>query len=204
MTTASHSPASRSAKAPDTSPPNHLTDPSTGLQKYSCVLCKERKIKCDRIHPCNACSKAGVACIFRAPEPPRRRKRRDSDADERKGEAEKRKVKKYEEMLRKAGVDIAEEDGMRTADLPITSMSCKTSIVFVASCRRLTEHQQLSRLTWDRFQIVKLLRRYSTFGTCCGTHQRTELTTASKPLTVYARTTLCGSSKQRGRKAEDC
>jgi len=81
-------------------------DPATGLQKYSCALCKERKIKCDRTEPCVACTKAGVACIFRAPDPPRRRKRRDSDADERKSEAEKRKIRKYEDMLRKAGVDV--------------------------------------------------------------------------------------------------
>jgi len=81
-------------------------DPATGLQKYSCALCKERKIKCDRTEPCVACTKAGVTCIFRAPDPPKRRKRRDSDVDERKTEAEKRKIRKYEDMLRKAGVDV--------------------------------------------------------------------------------------------------
>jgi len=85
-------------------------DPATGLQKYSCALCKERKIKCDRTEPCVACTKAGVACIFRAPEPPRRRKRRDSDADERKTEAEKRKIRKYEDMLRKAGVEVPSDE----------------------------------------------------------------------------------------------
>lgn len=80
-----------------------LRHPTTGLQKYSCVLCKERKIKCDRREPCSACAKAGVKCVFRAPEPPKRRKRRDSDVDEKKGE---KKVKKYEEMLRRAGIDV--------------------------------------------------------------------------------------------------
>lgn len=46
-----------------------------GPQKYSCVLCKERKIKCDRHDPCAACVKAHVPCVFKKPEPPKRRKR---------------------------------------------------------------------------------------------------------------------------------
>ena len=47
----------------------------------SCVLCQQRKVKCDRKDPCAACSKARVECIFRAPAPPRRRKRKPPESD---------------------------------------------------------------------------------------------------------------------------
>ncbi|MCJ1471357.1 hypothetical protein MMC07_010005 [Pseudocyphellaria aurata] len=47
----------------------------------SCVLCQQRKVKCDRKDPCAACSRAHVECVFRAPAPPRRRKRKPSQSD---------------------------------------------------------------------------------------------------------------------------
>lgn len=42
---------------------------SNGTPQLSCELCRERKVKCDKLSPCTNCSKAGVACI------PVRRKR---------------------------------------------------------------------------------------------------------------------------------
>ncbi|KAI2606608.1 hypothetical protein GGR54DRAFT_414278 [Hypoxylon sp. NC1633] len=53
---------------------------SSGLhQPYSCLQCKHRKVRCDRADPCANCSKAGAECIYRAPPPPRRRKRVHQD-----------------------------------------------------------------------------------------------------------------------------
>ncbi|KAJ5120045.1 hypothetical protein N7448_010714 [Penicillium atrosanguineum] len=42
---------------------------------YSCVVCHNRKVKCDRNEPCSNCAKSKAECIYRPPPPPRRRKR---------------------------------------------------------------------------------------------------------------------------------
>ncbi|KAJ5918381.1 hypothetical protein N7454_010756 [Penicillium verhagenii] len=44
-------------------------------KSYSCVVCHNRKVKCDRKERCSNCAKASVECVYRAPPPPRRRKR---------------------------------------------------------------------------------------------------------------------------------
>jgi hypothetical protein len=49
--------------------------PSKQPTSNSCVVCHNRKVKCDRQDPCSNCAKADVECIYRAPLPPRRRKR---------------------------------------------------------------------------------------------------------------------------------
>jgi hypothetical protein len=64
----------------------------------SCALCQKRKVKCDRQTPCSGCRKAGVHCIYRAPHPPRRRKK---DADSNVFTL----LKKYEELLERNGID---------------------------------------------------------------------------------------------------
>ncbi|KAJ5538102.1 hypothetical protein N7494_007581 [Penicillium frequentans] len=48
---------------------------------YSCVVCHNRKVKCDRKEPCSNCAKANVECLYRPPPRPRRRKR-ERDASE--------------------------------------------------------------------------------------------------------------------------
>ena|SRR3569833_128198 len=46
--------------------------------RYSCVRCKERKIRCDRERPCRACARYGIDCVerSRAPYTSTRRRRR--------------------------------------------------------------------------------------------------------------------------------
>ena len=66
---------------------------------FSCVRCCERKVKCSRQSPCNACIRHKVPCIFRAPKPPRRRRKLDRTQllDER--------LKRYETLLQEKGID---------------------------------------------------------------------------------------------------
>lgn len=75
----------------------------------SCVLCQQRKVKCDRKEPCAACSRAHVECTFRAPAPPRRRKRKPPESDL------LERLTRYEQLLPNLGpkVDGAnEQDAM--------------------------------------------------------------------------------------------
>jgi hypothetical protein len=64
----------------------------------SCVLCQQRKVRCDKNKPCANCVKAGVECRVIPPQPPRRRKKRMQERDliER--------LKKYESLLSEHGV----------------------------------------------------------------------------------------------------
>jgi len=54
--------------------------PGEPLQKYSCVTCAARKVKCDRRDPCSNCTRSNSNCIYRAPAAPRRRKKGVRDA----------------------------------------------------------------------------------------------------------------------------
>lgn len=44
-------------------------------QEYSCILCKQRKVRCDRGNPCSGCVRAGVVCEPGVRQPYKRRKR---------------------------------------------------------------------------------------------------------------------------------
>ncbi|EAW20262.1 Zn(II)2Cys6 transcription factor domain-containing protein [Aspergillus fischeri NRRL 181] len=44
--------------------------PHSTKMDISCALCRRRKVRCDRAHPCSNCSRADILCIY-----PERRKR---------------------------------------------------------------------------------------------------------------------------------
>lgn len=64
----------------------------------SCVLCQQRKVRCDKNKPCANCVKAKVECRVIPPQPPRRRKKRlqEKDLIDR--------LKRYESLLSEHGV----------------------------------------------------------------------------------------------------
>ena len=67
---------------------------------HSCVVCAQRKVKCDKQRPCSTCSKNGAECIYRDLRPPQRGKKRlppDEDLQAR--------ITRYEELLCKFGID---------------------------------------------------------------------------------------------------
>ncbi|KND87894.1 putative transcriptional regulatory protein [Tolypocladium ophioglossoides CBS 100239] len=64
----------------------------------SCVLCQQRKVRCDKNKPCANCVKAGVECRVIPPAPPRRRKKRLQEKDL------VQRLKKYESLLSQHGV----------------------------------------------------------------------------------------------------
>ncbi|KAK2616422.1 hypothetical protein QQS21_000664 [Conoideocrella luteorostrata] len=76
------------------------TDPSMVklTRGTSCVLCQQRKVRCDKNKPCANCVKAGVECKVIPPPPPRRRKKRFQERDL------IDRLKKYETLLAENGV----------------------------------------------------------------------------------------------------
>ena len=77
------------------------SSPATSTTKptFACIRCSERKVRCDRELPCNACVRHNVQCVFRPPKPSRAKRKfvKDDVLDER--------LKRLEALLREKGVD---------------------------------------------------------------------------------------------------
>ncbi|ODA79118.1 hypothetical protein RJ55_04709 [Drechmeria coniospora] len=67
------------------SPTHHALSaaPHRHARVLACVLCQQRKIKCDRNFPCANCVKANVTCTPSTPAPARKRRRPNQDLQER-------------------------------------------------------------------------------------------------------------------------
>lgn len=80
-------------------------DSQSGVAKaihksFSCVLCAQRKVKCDRVPGgCSNCTKVRVPCVYKAPPPARRRKKGEREVDN------TARLRIYEDALRQLGVD---------------------------------------------------------------------------------------------------
>ncbi len=75
--------------------------PASPLHKHSCLLCARRKIKCDKQDPkCSNCTKSRAECIYQAPPPPQRHRKRQAD------EELIARLNHYEELLRSHKIDF--------------------------------------------------------------------------------------------------
>lgn len=75
---------SSSQQPPPPPPPQQQQHPDMGVKLTrgtSCVLCQQRKVRCDKNKPCANCVKARVECRVVPPLPPRRRKKRLQEKD---------------------------------------------------------------------------------------------------------------------------
>ncbi|KAI0874463.1 fungal-specific transcription factor domain-containing protein [Hypoxylon argillaceum] len=83
---------------------NTPPDPDSSIIKvtrgHSCVLCQQRKVRCDKKKPCSNCVKAGVDCRVVPPQPPRRRKKRIPERDL------VDRLRKYEALLSQNGIEF--------------------------------------------------------------------------------------------------
>ncbi|VBB76999.1 Putative transcriptional regulatory protein [Podospora comata] len=118
-------------------PPSPSRLPITGSEPsvmkltrgHSCVLCQQRKVRCDKQKPCANCLKAQVECRVVPPQPPRRRKKKPHERDliER--------LRKYEHLMSQHGLSfepIAQDlrpsdNGDDVADLEQDLSGLKTS-----------------------------------------------------------------------------
>jgi hypothetical protein len=74
------------------------------LKPFSCTICRQRKVKCNRTDPCSNCVKAAVPCTFAAPAPSRRRKRKPAQ------EGLHARLNRYERILQSYGAKIDASD----------------------------------------------------------------------------------------------
>lgn len=74
---------------------------------FACIRCSERKVRCDKEDPCNACVRHKVQCVFRQADPSRKKRKIVSDQSV------------IETLLREKGIDPhqlvgpSDEDRMR-------------------------------------------------------------------------------------------
>jgi hypothetical protein len=88
---------------PEGAPP--LAPPSPKITRgHSCILCQQRKVKCDRQKPCSNCIKARAECVPSAPTVPRRRRRKFTEQDL------ASRLRRYEHLLKKNGIKIEEDE----------------------------------------------------------------------------------------------
>ncbi|KAH8712256.1 hypothetical protein GQ44DRAFT_689197 [Phaeosphaeriaceae sp. PMI808] len=82
------------------SPSPQISAEPTAYKSFTCVLCAQRKVKCDRLTSgCKNCIKARVPCIYKSPTPPRRRKKGERNIEV------TARLRLYEAALLQAGVD---------------------------------------------------------------------------------------------------
>ncbi|PVH78804.1 hypothetical protein DL98DRAFT_572886 [Cadophora sp. DSE1049] len=84
-----------------------------GTRKHPCVLCQQRKVKCDRNEPCANCVKARVDCISPSTLPPKKRKKRFPEAEL------LARLRRYEDHLRAYGADIDAINAGGIVPLPV-------------------------------------------------------------------------------------
>lgn len=77
--------------------PTQQERPAENLKVLSCVICRRRKLKCDRRDPCSRCIKSNVECVYSDPVRSRHQRKPELVLITR--------LKHYENLLRKNGID---------------------------------------------------------------------------------------------------
>ncbi|KLJ12597.1 hypothetical protein EMPG_12383 [Blastomyces silverae] len=78
--------------------------PSIQPNHRSCVTCRRRKVRCNKIHPCSNCNKANIECVFPGPGRAPRKPKNGPD-----GELLAR-LKRVEGVLKKLGAELNDDN----------------------------------------------------------------------------------------------
>ena len=106
---------------------NGATNPSAGppklqvdshgrtLNPRSCVTCRRRKVKCDKLHPCSNCNRAHIECVFPSPgRAPRKSRKLGESRDKELLE----RLRRLEGVVKGMGVEVPanEKNGSKDGD----------------------------------------------------------------------------------------
>ncbi|KAI1468562.1 putative C6 transcription factor [Daldinia caldariorum] len=80
------------------------------LKSYSCVICRQRKVKCDRRNPCSNCVKAEKPCDYVAPVRGKRKRTKPPK------ESLHAKLKRLQELLKSYGAKLEPSDEVDDSD----------------------------------------------------------------------------------------
>ncbi|KAJ4022987.1 hypothetical protein NW752_003443 [Fusarium irregulare] len=80
------------------STPTENTPKAKPHRVLACVLCQQRKVKCDRTFPCSSCTKQGAQCVPATQPRPRRRRFPERELLDR--------LRRYEALMKQNGVNF--------------------------------------------------------------------------------------------------
>ncbi|KAK4984755.1 hypothetical protein LTR66_008389 [Elasticomyces elasticus] len=107
-TPASNGIISQSGPRPSLPPQPTVDALGRTLNPRSCVTCRKRKVKCDKLNPCSNCNKAHIECVFPAPGRAPRKARKSGDAKDAELLA---RLRRLEGVVKGMGVDVPVEQG---------------------------------------------------------------------------------------------
>ena len=87
---------------------------ASGAQKQypiSCTYCRQRKIKCDKIHPCSPCQRSNLHCVFL--ERVRHPKKKQNGPATTTNDELIRRLGRMEELIKKMEVEGKDSHGVR-------------------------------------------------------------------------------------------
>ena len=90
--------AAESMSTGDANGNRNPTQSKEGHHTLSCTHCRQRKVKCDKIHPCSHCQKSNLTCVF--PERVKNAKKRKNGTKTSNDEL-MRRLKRMEELIGK-------------------------------------------------------------------------------------------------------
>ena len=147
------------APSPQSKPPQPASsDQSTQAQSgkpaklISCVQCQQRKVKCNKESPCSHCTKSRLECIYRPPAPPRRGKRKHSEA------GLLARLRRCEELLHGSGIQLDDDGNISGTDGNVEAASnhVKTLEVEAAANRGQTYANALIHASAGQFEDPSL------------------------------------------------
>ena len=117
---------------------------ANGLNPRSCITCRRRKVKCDKLPRCTNCQKANIECVYPAPgrAPRKPRKAPDSELMER--------LRKLEGVVTMLGSQATEDDKSPTkdgAEPEKTAEQLSQDEKIAKACKELKE---LKRQKWEQ------------------------------------------------------
>ncbi|KAI1098360.1 putative C6 transcription factor [Jackrogersella minutella] len=95
---------------PQSSVEGHQLGSEDGLKNYSCLICRQRKVKCDRHTPCSNCVKAEKQCSFIPPVRGKRKRTRP------RREGLHARLKRYEDLLKSFGANVEPSEELDDSD----------------------------------------------------------------------------------------
>jgi len=82
------------------------------LNPRSCVTCRKRKVKCNKVHPCSNCNRAHIECVFPAPgRAPRKARKLGEGKDKELLE----RLRRLEGVVKGLGVEVPPDGEVGTA-----------------------------------------------------------------------------------------
>lgn len=98
------------------------TGPDGDVKSYSCLPCRQRKVKCDRQTPCTNCVKTERQCSFIAPTRGKRKRTKPPR------EGLHAKLQRYEELLKSYGAKLEPAEPPEDADFSESEMASQADL----------------------------------------------------------------------------